>query len=64
MPSLRRVGHFLAPLLGCLTDGRPDGYDVPMARDLLARRIINAALEQGEFDLERRKAYALAGFKS
>lgn len=25
-----------------------DGYDVPAARDLLARRIIEAALENGE----------------
>lgn len=41
---------------------RPDGYDVPMARDLLAKRIIEAALENGERDPERLKDYALDGF--
>lgn len=41
---------------------RPDGYDAPAARDLLAKRIIKAATENGERDPDRLKAYALEGF--
>ena len=39
----------------------PNDWDVPMARDLIARRIVSAALEQSERDPERLKARALAG---
>lgn len=41
-----------------------DGYDMQSARDLLAKRIMQAALEQGERDPARLKAHALEGFKS
>jgi hypothetical protein len=40
----------------------PDGYDLQLAHDLLAKRIMQAALEQGERDPVRLKAYALEGF--
>jgi hypothetical protein len=38
------------------------GYDMQLARYLLAKRIVEAAME-GERDPERLKAYALEGFK-
>jgi hypothetical protein len=38
-----------------------DGYDMQLARDLLAKLIVEAAL-QGERDPGRLKAYALEGF--
>ena len=41
---------------------QPDGYDHEQARDLLARRIVEAALENDERDPERLKSYALKGF--
>ena len=40
----------------------PDAYDTDLARNVLARRIIEAAMENGERDPERLKAYALKGF--
>lgn len=40
----------------------PDAYDTDLARNLLARRIIEAAMENGQRDPERLKAYALQGF--
>jgi hypothetical protein len=42
----------------------PNDYDVPEARELLARRIVNSALEDSERDPERLKAHALAGLAS
>jgi hypothetical protein len=39
-----------------------DAHDASVARDLLAKRIIKAAMENGERDPERLKAYALEGF--
>jgi hypothetical protein len=41
----------------------PDGYDMQLARDLLAKLIIEAAVEQAERDPEKLKAYALEGFE-
>jgi hypothetical protein len=41
---------------------QPDGYNTATARDLLARRIIKAAVENGERDPEQLKACALEGF--
>ena len=41
----------------------PDAYDTDLARNVLARRIMEAAMEKGERDPERLKAYALEGFK-
>jgi hypothetical protein len=40
----------------------PDAHDAPAVRDLLAKRITEAAMENGERDPERLKAYALDGF--
>jgi hypothetical protein len=40
----------------------PDAHDASVARDLLAKRIIEAAMENGERSPERLKAYALEGF--
>ncbi|HUE72753.1 MAG TPA: hypothetical protein VMP01_17840 [Pirellulaceae bacterium] len=40
----------------------PDGCDMQLARDLLAKLIIEAAVEQGEREPEKLKAYALDGF--
>jgi hypothetical protein len=40
----------------------PNAYDTNLARDLLSKRIIKAALENDERDPERLKAYALEGF--
>ena len=40
----------------------PGGYDLDLARNLLAKRIMECALEHGERDPERLKAYALEGF--
>jgi hypothetical protein len=42
---------------------QPAQYDVPAARDLLAKRIIEAALENGERDPQGLKAFAMAGLK-
>lgn len=42
----------------------PDGYDTTTTRDQLAKRIIKAAIENGEREPERLKAYALEGFRS
>ena len=39
----------------------PNGLDTQLARDLLAKRIISAAIEHGVRDPDRMKAYALAG---
>ena len=41
---------------------RPNSQDAPACRDLLAKRIIDAALEHDERDPERLKGYALEGF--
>jgi hypothetical protein len=41
----------------------PGGYDQDAARNLLAKRIMECALEHGERDPERLKACALDGFK-
>ena len=41
----------------------PGGYHQDLVRNLLAKRIMECALEQGERDPERLKAYALEGFK-
>jgi hypothetical protein len=40
-----------------------DAYDASLTRDLLAKRIIKAALEDGERDPRRLKAYALEAFR-
>jgi hypothetical protein len=40
-----------------------EGYDMQLARDLLAKRIIEAIQEHGERDPDRLKAYALEGFE-
>jgi hypothetical protein len=40
----------------------PDAYDTNLARDLLSKRIIKAALENGERDPDRLKSYALEVF--
>lgn len=40
----------------------PDFYDPNLARDALSKRIIKAAVENGERGPNRLKAYALAGF--
>ena len=42
----------------------PDGYDMQLARDLLAKRIMECALEHGERDPEKMKICALDGFKA
>jgi hypothetical protein len=42
----------------------PDGsVDEQQARNVIAKRIMECALEHGECDPERLKAYALEGFK-
>jgi hypothetical protein len=40
----------------------PGNYDQDLARNLLAKRIMECALEHGERDPDRLKAYALQGF--
>lgn len=40
----------------------PDATDAPAMRDLLAKRIIEAAMETGERSPEQLKACALAAF--
>ena len=39
---------------------RPTDYDVPATRGMLAKRIIDAALENGERDPEKMKDFVLA----
>lgn len=41
-----------------------NGNDLQLARDVLARRIIEGIQSQDERDPERLKVYALAGFKT
>jgi hypothetical protein len=41
----------------------PGGYDQDQVRNLLAKRIMECALEHGECDPEKLKACALDGFK-
>ena len=48
--------------LGWAEIQKMDGYDLQVARDLLAKRIVQAALANGERDPERLKDYALEGF--
>lgn len=43
---------------------QPHGYDHDLARDLIARRIMEATMTQSERDPERLKAYAMEGFDS
>jgi hypothetical protein len=40
----------------------PGGYDLQLARDLIAKRVVTGITTTGDRDPEKLKAYALEGF--